>query len=166
MSDLNTQLLTDEASRTFSAIKVFCTDGFRHIAVDILQFDFNGIVWIGMIGCKSRDGPRSLQDCSVLLDILDKHSFNQTLMEERCEWITGIEKIRTTCPGARSYNLSLGSRIPERDFVYSRGVVSENLGFQSQVLENLDGSGLNTICSSGGGWYRSVIDMLDLVTPS
>jgi hypothetical protein len=62
------------------------------------ELDFDRVGGILAIILKSSDRPRSLELYTMLLDILDEHSFDHTLVKKCRERISSIDELRTTRP--------------------------------------------------------------------
>lgn len=136
MSDLYAQCVADEAACALAAEEILCANCLSDVAIEVLEVDLDGVVMVDVVGFEAGYGPRSLNSSTVLFEVFDENSLDQTLVEECCERIPCIKKVwttgRCTCP----YDFASWRRIPKRDFKNSGRIVGHDLSFQTHVFQD------------------------------
>ena len=162
---VDTQLFSDKTPCTLSAEEVLCANSLLNRSIYMGQLNLNGIRLVLAIVLESLDRPRPLDLGTVLLDILDKGSLDQSLVEQSGKGIPGIDELGATSPCAGPDDTLLGW-IPESNLVHLGRLVLHNLSLEAHVSQKIQGTRLDTVCSTSRGRLCSVVDVLDLVAPS
>lgn len=168
VGDANLELVTDEGAGALAAEEVLGLDALLEGAVDVLELDADGVLGVGLlVRGEAGDGPGALDGGVVLLEVGDESTLDQTLVEEGGEGVSGVDEVGARGPGAGTGNaLAAGGRVPESNLVDTSGLVGHDGRLEAHVAEEIEGTGLDAIGTASGGRLRSVVDVLDLVTPS
>lgn len=95
------QLISDKAPCAFSTEQVFGADSFCRFSVHMCEIDLNRIGRVLAIVLETGNCPWSLDVVASLLNVLDKHTLDQALVEQCGEGISGINEFRATRPSPR-----------------------------------------------------------------
>lgn len=168
MSDTNFQLISDHRSCSLSTEQVLCANSLRCSSINVFQINLNWVCRIRLrISFESSDGPRSIDHLSVLLEICNENALNHSLVKKGGERVSRIDKARARSPCARPVDSVLCCCwVPECDLVDLRWLMRHDGWLQTHVLQQVKGAWLDAICATSFRWLRSVVDVLDLITPS
>lgn len=162
------QLLTDKRSRSFSTKQVLGSHGFSRSAINVLQFDLDGVVGIRLlINVEALDGPRSLYLRSVLLEVGNEDALYETLVQESSKRVSRINEAGTAspcaCPGDA---FAILRRVPEGHFEDPCRLVCHDGGLESHVPEQVQRTRLDAIGATCWRWLCPIVDVFNLVAPS
>lgn len=165
VDDFDSELFTDKTPCSLSTEEVFGPYNLGLLGFRLLERDLDGVFRVLDVVLETSDRPWPLNSASIGLDILDEDTLDHPLVQESCEWVSGIDELRATGPCASTLN-TLGRRIPEGDLIDLGRLVSHDAWLQSHVLEEFQGPRLYAVCSASRRGLGAIVDMLDLVSPS
>lgn len=167
VGDAHAQLFSDKRSRTLAGEEILGAHRLSLVAIHVCNVHLDGIRLILAIVLEARNPPRPLYPRVMLLDVGDEDSLNQSLVQERREWVSCIDELGARGPGGRSPDtLALAHGVPKGDFVDFCGLMVHDGALEAHVAQEVQGTRLNAVGTSSQGRLRSHIDVLDLVAPS
>jgi hypothetical protein len=125
--DLDVELLTDEAACTFTTEEVLGADVLNHVGIQALEIDLDRVVGVGAIVLEANNGPRTLNLCASLLNLVQEDTLDLTLVNKGGKRVAGVNEAGATGPTASAANtgsVSLG--VPESNIVDLGGLVSHD----------------------------------------
>lgn len=130
MLDPYPQLLSDETLGTFPTKQILCPHRLPDVGVEILQIHLHGVVHIVSIVMEADNRPRPFHRGAVLLDLIQKHLLDPTLVNQGGKGVSCIDEARAAGPVSRAaYPLPVGQGIPERNVVDASRLVGHQLAF-------------------------------------
>lgn len=125
--NLDTKLLTDEAASTLATEQVLGAHILDDVGVQALQVDLNRIFGVGAIVVEANNGPWSFDLCASLLNLIQKHTLDLSLVNKGGERVTGVNESGAAGPAAGAADtraVALG--VPEGNVVHLGGLVSHD----------------------------------------
>lgn len=165
--NLDTKLLTNKATSTLAAEQVLGSYGLDNVGVNGLQLHLNGVFGIGAIVLEAVNGPRTLDLSAGFLNLINEDTLNLALVNQSGERVTSIDEAGATGPATSAADTrAIAFGVPESNIVHLGGLISHDRALQTKVAQDLGGTWLDSISTASGGWYRTVVDVLDLVAPA